>query len=112
MLETEVTVHGRVSTIQIRGRYELTSVNYVENVFREQLYADFDIIAFDLKNLHYIDSSGIGSLIRCTNLARKQNIKTVFYNLGPDIDSVFRLSKLDTLIDIISEDTFRQKYLA
>jgi hypothetical protein len=71
MIDSDVTVEGRISIISIRGRYELSSVNYIENIFKEQLYTDCTVIAFNLKDLHYIDSSGIGSLIRCENLAKK-----------------------------------------
>lgn len=111
MIETDVTIKGDVSIFAIRGRYELSSVNHIENIFREQLYSGYRVIGFDLKDLHYIDSSGIGSLIRCKNLAQKQHIQTVFFNLSSEIYTVFELSRLTNFLDIITGDTFQSQYL-
>lgn len=111
MLETEITTDGRVSILALRGRYELSTVSLIENIFREQLLAGFEIIGFDFKELNYIDSSGIGSLIRCKNLAEKQKREIVLFNLSSDIQMVFQMSRLDTILNIVSGETFENDYL-
>ena len=68
------------------------------------------IESLNLEELTYIDSSGIGSLIRYMNIAIKENIDFICYNLNKNIENIFQISKLDQFLHILSNDDYHKKY--
>ncbi len=55
---------------------------------------------FDLKDLKYIDSSGIGKIINIAKVLRQQRGNIALSRVPQDIMDVFKLVKLDTFVKI------------
>ncbi len=89
-------------------------VHFVDNqgstLFTDEISKKPPVIALDLAELSYIDSSGIGSLIRYMNMATKENINFLCYNLNKNIENIFKISKLDHFLPILSNEAFQKKY--
>ncbi|HPB82985.1 MAG TPA: STAS domain-containing protein, partial [Spirochaetota bacterium] len=69
-----------------------------------------EAIAIKLKDCTYIDSSAIISFVRFMNLARKNKIDIVYYGLNDNIVRIFSISKLDTYLNVLSEEEFLEQY--
>ena len=111
MIETKIFEYPGIISVEIHGRCQISSIRQVEAFFRSQLEKKPEIIAFNLKNLDYIDSSGIGSLLRLYNLSRKNNIQCIFWELNPEIVTVFQLSRLDSYLPIFTKEQFENEIL-
>lgn len=55
-------------------------------------------VVFDLSELKYIDSTGIGIFINVTKQVRARGGDLVFYNVNPKILEIFNLVKLNDFI--------------
>lgn len=69
-------------------------------------------VIFDLADLRYIDSTGIGIFINLTKLMRGQGGDMVMYNVNPKILEVFNLVKLQEFIQIFKGEKQALEYLS
>ena len=63
-----------------------------------------------MNKLDYIDSSGIGCLIKSLNSIKNQKGVLILVGLKPMILNVFKLAKLDLFFQIMTNDEFKQKF--
>lgn len=61
-------------------------------------------IFVDLKNVEYIDSSGIGVLINSAKLIRKQKGDIVLANVSEEVRNIFKVINLDEFIKIYNSE--------
>jgi anti-sigma B factor antagonist len=61
-------------------------------------------IMLNLQDLDYIDSSGIGTLIKITKALRAAKGDLVLINVSDDIKKVFSLVKLERMINMFSTE--------
>lgn len=101
MLKTKIENDNQTTILSLDGKFDIAEHRNFENIFKEQLLTENETIALNLENLSYIDSSGIGSLVKCLNLAKRRGIKFLCYSIPNEIEDVFKLSKIDNYIDII-----------
>ena len=59
-------------------------------------------ILFDCKNLEYLDSTGLGSLIYILKEIEKDGNKIVIENLNNSIMKLFKITKLEDMFEIRS----------
>ena len=71
MIEVEISSKGKISIISIIGKLDLSSTRKLEAEFKEEIMKKPEAIYFDMAATDYIDSSGIGTIIRCMNWAKK-----------------------------------------
>lgn len=98
--------------IKLAGKYKITEIYDFEKSFLGQMQKTPAVIALNLRDLTYIDSSGIGSLVRCLNLSLQNNMTFVCYEPNENIMNIFRLSKLDQFLNILTEGEFLKKYVS
>lgn len=96
--------------INLIGKYDLSEIHNFESIYSEQLKNKPAVIALNLASLNYIDSSGIGSFVRCMNLANKDKLEFLCFGLNENIRSIFMLAKLDQFIKIIPNSEFESRY--
>ena len=63
-----------------------------------------------MNKLDYIDSSGIGCLIKSLNSIKNQKGVLILVGLKPMILNVFKLAKLDLFFQIMTNDEFKNKF--
>lgn len=68
-------------------------------------------VIINLERLNYIDSSGIGMLIKQLNYVQELKGKFSIANMKPAIEKVFKVAGLTSYFQTISEAEFREKYL-
>ncbi len=102
---TERDVNG-VSVVEIEGRIVLGEES---NAFRERvkslLAAGKKKIVLDMKNVTYIDSAGLGTLVATFHSARSQGATLKLANLGSKFKEVLQVTKLYTVFETYDNET-------
>ena len=111
MLKIDVHRDEGLTIIQLAGKYDITEITNFERVFIGEIEKRPAVVALMLKDLKYIDSSGIGSLVRSFNLAEKYGVDFVCYNLNTNTERILSLSKIDLFMKILSEEAFINTYV-
>ena len=88
-----------------------TSFIRVMEIFNEQILRQPKVIALDFKELYYIDSSVMGTLVRFTTTAIRRRFELILYNLSTSVHSSFRLAGLGKFFKILDNKTFEKDYL-
>jgi len=88
----------------------LNSNEFIEE-FQKSVKDEYDMVSFNFSEVNFIDSSGIGALVKCINSLKSRDIKPVIFNLNKALFSVFKLSGLNNLIKIYREsDDFKKDF--
>lgn len=111
MLSVSVNQLGDVVVIDLEGEFDIDVIRNVEKAWNEVLEKKPGVIAFNCKELKFIDSSALGTLVKFMNSATNRKITLTLFNLSPQITAIFKTSKLDKFFSINSKEEFEQKYL-
>ncbi len=111
-MKIDINRNENIVNIKLIGKYDIEELLFFSTLFNDEINKKPEVIALDLADLTYIDSSAIGSLIRYMNKAINENIDFLCYNLNKNIENIFKISKLDQFLPILSSEDFRKKYEA
>jgi anti-anti-sigma factor len=109
-MKIDINRNENIVNIKLIGKYDIEELLFFSTLFNDEINKKPEVIALDLADLTYIDSSAIGSLIRYMNKAVKENVNFLCYNLNKNIENIFRISKLDQFLPIMSNQDFQKKY--
>ena len=100
----KITVNTKNNTyfLILDGKFNIDHIDVFDENFHSIIKNKPDVIAINLHNVEYIDSSALGSLIKGLNLCKKLNIKFYLCDLKENINLVFKLSYLDKFFNIVS----------
>ena len=98
--------------IQIEGKFDIEQSQSFEKTFTGWIGNQPKRIGMDLRELNFVDSSGMGSLIKCLNRVRNYGGEMILYGLKPALLNVFKLAKLDNFFTVLSPQEFEEKYLS
>ena len=110
-MEIKLNSAGKVKIIEVIGKFDIENTEEFEVVFNKQIESKPSILAIDLNKLDYIDSSGIGCLIKSLNNIKNQKGSLILVGLKPMILNVFKLAKLDLFFQIMSNEDFKHKFV-
>jgi anti-anti-sigma factor len=66
-LAINVSGEGTRLVVNVAGELDLSNVELLQRQLDETVQADTDLLIFDLANLRFLDSSGIGLLLRAAS---------------------------------------------
>lgn len=96
--------------VRISGRFNIEEVISFEKAVNEVIEQSPKALSLDMSGLKYIDSSGIGSLIKAMNIAKNKNIDLVITDLDKEIMHIFKLAYLDRFFTISTQEEIFKKY--
>lgn len=67
-------------------------------------------IVLDFSRIRFVDSSGVGMLLKCAHGAANQQSRLLFYGLNRSLHSVFRLAGLLRIFKLLEEEEARSGY--
>jgi anti-sigma B factor antagonist len=112
MLTISVNQLGDVVIIDLAGEFDIDVIRNVEKAWNEALEKNPKVIAFNCKELKFIDSSAIGTLVKFMNSATNRKITLSLFNVMPSIHAIFKTSRLDKFFSISSKEEFENKFLS
>ncbi|MDX1957465.1 MAG: STAS domain-containing protein [Leptospiraceae bacterium] len=95
---------------QVSGSLDIyTSIDF-RNHIESTVNDSFKTIVIDMQTLNYIDSSGIGMLIKVMNTYKASNYEFILTRLKPAMEKVFKVAGLSSYFDFMGEKDFAEKY--
>ena len=80
------------------GRITASSVSRLQDEVRPH-FATAKRVLLDLNNVDYVDSSGLGAIVRLWTSARKANCEFKVTNLTPRIKDLFSITNLNSMFE-------------
>ena len=72
-----------------------------------------DILLLDMKEVKFIDSSGLGALVSAMQIVRNANGKLFVCSISDQVRMLFELTKMDRIFQTFTDqDEFNRKVLA
>ncbi len=72
-----------------------------------------DILLLDLKEVKFIDSSGLGALVSAMQMVRNANGKLFVCSISDQVRMLFELTKIDRILQTFADrDEFNRQVLA
>lgn len=100
-----------VIIVNIKGHYSLENLELVEAHLSDAFSKAPDIFAINCSDTSYIDSTGLGSLVKFYNASLRENVKFILYNLNTEIRRIIEIAGLGKFFDIQTKEEFQKKYL-
>ena len=96
---------GDVTIVDIRGRIVLGEASAaLRNLVCDLISKGHKRILFNLGDVNYIDSSGLGHLVSAFTSVRKQGGELKLLNLTKKVQDVMQITKLYTVFDITDDE--------
>lgn len=92
---------GDVVVVEVEGQLIVGNRQELKQKVLERLEGGDREFMIDFQNTGYIDSSGLGVLVSLSKKIREQGGTLRLANLNGDLRTLFELTKLDTLFEII-----------
>jgi len=111
MLQCTAEEKNDVVIIHITGEFRIEMIAKVEEVWNLQVGKKPRVIAFDCREMEYIDSSSIGTLVKFVNTATNKKIEFVIYGLNREVSKIFETARLTRFFGLLTVQEFESKYL-
>jgi len=95
-----VTQSGDVSIVEVEGQLIVSNRQELKQKVLDQLEKGQRKVLVDFGRTSYIDSSGLGVLVSLAKKMRELGGDLRLANLNDDLQTLFELTKLDTLFQI------------
>ena len=71
-----------------------------------------DIVLIDLKNVKFVDSSGLGSLVSAMQMVRNANGKLFVCSVSDQVKMLFQLTKMERILQTFADrDEFNRQVM-
>ena len=99
MFDKEIKIEDDIQTVKLVGDLDVYSEEDFKEFIEEKIDSNKDII-FDLEDLDYLDSTGLGMFMLIYN-KQKENGKSVkIINTKENIKKLFKITDLSDLFDM------------
>jgi len=99
-----------VTIINLKGEFFVGNVGKFDEEWRAQVEKKPKAIAINCKELVYIDSSAIGTLVKFLNSAMNHGITLQFFDLNPSIQNIFKTTRLDKFFTITTREKLEKDF--
>ncbi len=110
MLNIDCSEQKDVCIISLNGELIFNEMEEADRVIMEKIVSKPKVMAMNCKKLHSLDSSGLGLFIKFSKEAKKSGVRLVFLDITDHISTLFDVSKLDSIFEIMSEDDFKKTF--
>ncbi len=104
--------HPNLLVIKLSGKFDIEQTQNFEKSFGEMSAGRPAKVGMDLTELNFIDSSGMGSMIKCLNQTRNYGGEMILFGLKPMILNVCKLAKLDNFFRVVTPEEFQSEFLS
>jgi anti-sigma B factor antagonist len=100
-LRTELD-HGAPWLI-VSGELDLASAEQLETQLKQLETSEPDVLVLDLRELEFMDSTGLRAVIAADARARERGGRLVVVRAPEEVDRVFRLTRMDQHLELVDE---------
>lgn len=109
-MATSIERHRHYTAIAVQGELDSLGLSEFERAIRPVVNAN-DTVVVDLEHLSYIDSSGLGALIKLFRSAETQGRKVMVVVQSEYLRRLLAISGIDRLVAVVSDKTEITKFL-
>lgn len=103
-MEIEFKDIGEHKVISISGEVDLYNVSELKKALFSVTDGSYSSVVVDLKDVNYMDSSGIGALVAGQKKMRAHNGKFALMNIHDDVLNILKLATLDKFFTIYENE--------
>ena len=104
-MEINVRDWGRHKVIEVVGDVDLYNVVELKQVIFKLIDAEYaQSLIIDMKNISYMDSSGIGALVAGQKKVKTKGGKFALMNMKEDVLNILKLATLDQFFKIYENE--------
>lgn len=86
--------------IKLEGRLIMSNSDEIKNAIKKELTSNKFPVRIDLKNVEFLDSTGIGVLISIFKFLKERNLDMTVANPNDTVKWVMTITKLDTILTV------------
>jgi len=105
LMQEKRKVVGDVTICYLSGEVNINTSPDLRKVFDELITKKATKVALDLKDVTYIDSSGLATLIEMLRKMKKYEGRLRLCSLSDKIRSLFEITKLTKLFEMFNDET-------
>ncbi len=95
---------GEHKVISVSGEVDLYNVSELKKALFSVTDGSYSSVVVDLKDVNYMDSSGIGALVAGQKKMRAHNGKFALMNIHDDVLNILKLATLDKFFTIYESE--------
>ena len=99
-MEVKIKDHGEHKILSINGEVDLYNVSELKKVLFSITDGTSSSVVVDMKNVNYMDSSGIGALVAGQKKMKAHSGKFALMNIHDDVLNILKLATLDKFFKI------------
>lgn len=103
---------GDTIVIDVSGSLDIYTATDFKTFLQSNVSAENPKIIVNMDKLNYIDSSGIGMLIKSLNYVKEWDGQLQLANLRDSLQKIFKVAGLTAYFQFITEKEFKEKYSA
>ncbi len=96
--------------ILLKGSLDMYTALELKNQVDGLSFVQSETMILDLNEITYVDSSGIGTLIKIVNQLKENKVAFYLTGLKPMIEKIFKVAGLMNYFSILSEDDYKKNY--
>ena len=93
-----------ISVFRMNGDIDINTSPEVKRSFDDAIKQRKEKVVINLKDVSYVDSSGLATLVEILKNLRAYGGKMKLTNLSSKVKGLFEITKLDKLFDIVGEE--------
>lgn len=100
-----------ITVIELSGILDGNRGNQLRREVSDTINGGTDVLLIDMKDVKFIDSSGLGSLVSSMQLARTANAQLYICSISDQVKMLFELTKLDRIFQIFIDQHDFKRYM-
>jgi anti-sigma B factor antagonist len=104
-MEIEFRDIGEHKVIEVTGEVDLYNVSELKKALFSITDGRVKSVIVDMKNVNYMDSSGIGALVAGQKKMRAHNGNFILMNIAEDVLNILKLATLDKFFKILQDES-------
>lgn len=110
----DITIQQRQGAVslQLNGSLDIYTSLDLKTKIEETVETYQKALIIDLTNVEYVDSSGIGTLIKGLNITKEKDVAFAIVGVQPSIEKVFKVAGLLSFFTILTQKEYDEQYPA
>lgn len=103
----------KYEVVRPSGILDGTQANQLRKEINAQLEKASEVVLIDLKDVTFIDSSGLGALVSALKMVRTKGSKLFICSINDQIRMLFELTSMDRVFKVYKdEESFKTEFLS
>ena len=109
-MEINTIIKDNYKILELKGSLDLYTALDLKEQIEEMTFKKGHNLIFNMKSVDYVDSSGIGSLIKISNLISEKEENFYIANLKPMIERIFKVAGLMSYFSVLNDEELNNQF--